>query len=159
MKNLPQFACPLSNMLALNWLTHRSKVKGGFQIFRHEAQECYTSKTNFSFLLKLHFLLLLSLSLLFFLKSLNSKVCLSFHLFHFFLTVEMWFFFFFFFWILFHLSAHLANTLVHSAQNALCIKICTHKWVCVCTYEYTYMLRKINGQIFIYFYFLIHVAM
>ena len=36
-ENLPRFACPLSDMLALNWLTHGSKVKGGFQICRHEA--------------------------------------------------------------------------------------------------------------------------
>ena len=36
-----------------------------------------------------------------------------------------------------------------SAQNAFMYKnMYTHKWVCVCTYEYTYMLWKINGQIF-----------
>jgi hypothetical protein len=53
------------------------------------------SKTDFGFLSKLHFfLLLLSLSLLFLLKSLNSEVRLPFRLFHFFLTVEMWVFFF-----------------------------------------------------------------
>ena len=41
-----------------------------------------------------------------------------------------------------------------STQNEFMYKnMYTHKWVCVCTYEYTYMLRKVNRQ------FLIHVTM
>ena len=95
--------------------------------------------SNFWLSLKtLIFLLLLSLSLLFLLKSHAPQVHLPFCLFHF---LNSWNFFLDFVWFICTLNKHI------SAQNAFMYKnMYTHKWVFVGTHEYTYMLRKIKDK-------------
>ena len=139
----------------------------------------YKNWFQFSLSSKLHFFVFLNLSLyfslLFLLKSLNLEVRLPIHLsqcvkqvmlFPFPLSFSLlngWnvlcifclFCFFLlshvsiYFWILFDLSAHLANTLVHKMH--LCIEICTH----TNGYVYAHMgihicFKKINWAFFFF---------
>ena len=105
-ENFPRFAChSLSDVLALNQLTHGSKVKGGFQIFIFVSKLLFFPTSAFSF------------------SSLLAQISQSGSSFAFLFAPFFEQLNFFNFLILFDLSAHLANTLVHKMH--LCIKICT----------------------------------